>query len=147
MRRERKNPAERETKGRGGAKGEGTGEKEAEEGARAGDRDAEGEKAMSRDLRARATAFLARARGPARAALDEVPMFIESGGAGEPVAATWSEFVQLVLSRFVAGDLGDDPEVNNNLAVLLMGLEDATEPDLTECREILTGIWTQRDGD
>jgi hypothetical protein len=101
---------------------------------------------MNSDLRSRATAFLRRAGGPAREALDAVPMLIEYSGDGEPVARTWSEFVRLVLSRYLGGAALDDAEVKNNLAVLLMGLDGATEDDLQECREILEGIWAQSSG-
>jgi hypothetical protein len=101
---------------------------------------------MSSDLRSRAKAFLRRASGPARAALDAIPMFIEFGAEGEPVARTWSEFVRLVLSHFLSGTPLDDREVKNNLAVALMGLDGATEADLQECREILEGVWAQAFG-
>jgi hypothetical protein len=102
---------------------------------------------MSNDLRSRATAFLRRAGGPAREALDEIPMMLEHGGGGKPVARTWSEFVTFVLSRYLGGASLDDPEVKNNLAVILMGLDGATEDDLQECREILEGVWAQSYGE
>jgi hypothetical protein len=101
---------------------------------------------MNSDLRSRATAFLPRASGPARESLDAVPMLIEHRGGGEPVARTWSEFVQLVLTRYLSGAPLDDPEVKNNLALILMGLDGATEDDLQECRDILEGVWAQAYG-
>jgi hypothetical protein len=105
----------------------------------------EGE-ALNSDLRSRATAFLRRASGPAREALDGVPMLLEYSRGSEPVARTWSEFVRLVLSRYLSGAALDDPEVKNNLAVILMGLDGATEDDSRECREILEGVWAQSYG-
>jgi hypothetical protein len=74
-------------------------------------------------------------------------MSIEHGSEGEPVAQTWSEFVRLVLSRYLSGAPLDDPEVKNNLALILMALDAATEDDLQECRDILEGVWAQASGE
>jgi hypothetical protein len=96
-----------------------------------------------KDLRSRAEGFLEHASGRTQASLDDLPMFLENQVDNLPLATTWSEFVQLVLSRFIDGAPLDDPEVKNNLSLIMIGLDGATEPDLHECQEILEGIWTQ----
>jgi hypothetical protein len=69
-------------------------------------------------LQSRTAAFLKRL-DDIRPWLDDIPLFIEHGGGGEPVAYTWTELVELVLRRFLEGGSWDDLELKNNFALFL----------------------------
>lgn len=107
------------------------------------------------DLRSRGEAFLALSEKEIsdsknkRLPIDDLPVFIECGG-NKPIANTWSEFLLLVLHRFLEGGSWNDPELKNNLALLINVLPyeiDSSSGDtksyLQECFEVLDGIWTE----